>query len=93
MYCLNLLRISLELAQHNHVYEDIATKFFEHFLRHRRRHQRRRRRRCLGLWDEADQFYYDHLNLPDGENLPMKIQSDRRADSAVRGRSRWNRTC
>ena len=32
MYCLNLLRIALELAQHNHVYEDIATKFFEHFL-------------------------------------------------------------
>src|SRR5580692_2306131 len=32
MYCLNLLRISLELARHNRVYEDIATKFFEHFL-------------------------------------------------------------
>ena len=32
MYCLNLMRIALELAQHNHVYEDIATKFFEHFL-------------------------------------------------------------
>ena len=32
MYSLNLMRIALELAQHNHVYEDIATKFFEHFL-------------------------------------------------------------
>ena len=32
MYCLNLMRIALELALHNHVYEDIATKFFEHFL-------------------------------------------------------------
>ena len=32
MYALNLMRIALELAQHNHVYEDIATKFFEHFL-------------------------------------------------------------
>ena len=32
MYCLNLMRIALELAIHNHVYEDIATKFFEHFL-------------------------------------------------------------
>jgi hypothetical protein len=74
MYCLNLLRISLELALHNHVYEDIASKFFEHFL-------------AIagaingvgddwiGLWDEADQFYYDHLNLPTGENLPLKIQS------------------
>ena len=36
MYCLNLMRIALELALHNHVYEDIATKFFEHFLLHRR---------------------------------------------------------
>ncbi len=36
MYCLNLMRIALELARHNHVYEDIATKFFEHFLHHRR---------------------------------------------------------
>jgi anaerobic ribonucleoside-triphosphate reductase len=32
MYSLNLMRIALELAQHNHVYEDMATKFFEHFL-------------------------------------------------------------
>ena len=32
MYCLNLMRIALELALHNPVYEDIATKFFEHFL-------------------------------------------------------------
>ncbi len=32
MYSLNLMRIALELALHNHVYEDIATKFFEHFL-------------------------------------------------------------
>ncbi|HXB59926.1 MAG TPA: hypothetical protein VNU95_10185, partial [Candidatus Acidoferrales bacterium] len=74
MYCLNLLRIALELASHNHVYEDISSKFFEHFL-------------AIagaingvgddwiGLWDETDQFYYDHLNLPNGDNLPMKIQS------------------
>ncbi len=74
MYCLNLLRISLELAVHNHVYEDIASKFFEHFLA------------IAGaingveddtpaLWDETDQFYYDRLNLPDGENISIKIQS------------------
>jgi hypothetical protein len=74
MYCLNLLRISLELAVHDHVYEDIASKFFEHFLA------------IAGaingveddtpaLWDEADQFYYDRLNLPDGENISIKTQS------------------
>jgi hypothetical protein len=73
-YCLNLLRIALELAQHNHVYEDIATKFFEHFLSIAAAINGVGDDK-LGLWDEADQFYYDHLNLPDGENVPMKIQS------------------
>jgi hypothetical protein len=74
MYCLNLLRIALELALHDHVYEDIATKFFEHFLAIAAAINGQEEG-CLGLWDEADQFYYDHLNLPDGENLPIKIQS------------------
>ncbi len=74
MYCLNLLRIALELALHDHVYEDIATKFFEHFLAIAGAINGQEEG-CLGLWDEADQFYYDHLNLPDGENLPLKIQS------------------
>jgi hypothetical protein len=74
MYCLNLLRIALELAQHNHVYEDIATKFFEHFLSIAAAINGVGDDK-LGLWDEADQFYYDHLNLPDGENVPIKIQS------------------
>ncbi|HEU6447301.1 MAG TPA: glucosidase [Verrucomicrobiae bacterium] len=74
MYCLNLLRIALELAQHDHVYEDIATKFFEHFLAIAGAINGIGDD-ALGLWDEADQFYYDHLNLPDGENVPLKIQS------------------
>jgi hypothetical protein len=74
MYCLNLLRIALELAQHDHVYEDIASKFFEHFLAIAGAINGVGENK-LGLWDEADQFYYDHLNLPDGENVPMKIQS------------------
>ena len=74
MYCLNLLRISLELAQHNHVYEDIASKFFEHFLSIAGAINGVGEDR-IGLWSETDQFYYDHLNLPDGENLALKIQS------------------
>ncbi len=73
-YCLNLLRIALELALHDHVYEDIATKFFEHFLAIAAAINGGDDD-ALGLWDEADQFYYDHLNLPDGENVAMKIQS------------------
>ncbi|MGH8821316.1 MAG: MGH1-like glycoside hydrolase domain-containing protein, partial [Rhodoferax sp.] len=74
MYCLNMLRIALELARHDHVYEDIATKFFEHFLAIASAINGEGEE-CLGLWDESDQFYYDRLNLPDGENVPMKIQS------------------
>ncbi|HEX3856268.1 MAG TPA: glucosidase [Verrucomicrobiae bacterium] len=74
MYCLNLLRIAGELAMHNHVYEDIASKFFEHFLSIAGAINGVEED-CLGLWDEADQFYYDRLCLPDGANLPLKIQS------------------
>jgi len=74
MYCLNLLRLALELARHDPVHEDIATKFFEHFLAIASAINGAGDGR-LGLWDETDQFYYDHLNLPDGRNLPVKIQS------------------
>jgi hypothetical protein len=74
MYCLNLLRIAAELAVHNHVYEDIASKFFEHFLSIAGAINGVGEE-SLGLWDETDQFYYDHLCLPDGTNFPLKIQS------------------
>jgi len=74
MYCLNLLCISIELALHNHVYEDIATKFFEHFLAIAGAINGVSED-ALGLWDETDQFYYDHLSLPDGQNLPLQIHS------------------
>jgi len=74
MYCLDLLRIAIELAQRDHVYEDIATKFFEHFLSIAAAINGVGEE-ALGLWDETDQFYYDHLSLPDGRNLPLKIHS------------------
>ena len=74
MYCVNMLRISLELAQHNRVYEDIATKFLEHFLDIAAAINGVGEG-ALGLWDEADEFYYDHLNLADGQNFPMKVRS------------------
>ncbi len=73
MYSLNLMRIALELAQHNHVYEDIATKFFEHFL-----HIAEAMTQIgdgMGLWNEEDGFFYDVLNLPDGQMLPLKVRS------------------
>ena len=74
MYCLNLLRIGLELAQHNRVYEDIASKFFEHFLDIAAAINGAEEG-ALGLWDAQDEFYYDHLCLPNGQNQPLKVRS------------------
>jgi hypothetical protein len=74
MYCLNLMRMALELAMHNPVYEDIATKFFEHFL-HIAEAMTNFGGRPNGLWDDTDKFYYDELNLPDGRVFPLKVRS------------------
>jgi len=74
MYCLNLMRIALELARHNHVYEDIATKFFEHFL-HIAEAMNNIGEEGIGLWCEQDEFYYDVLNLPNGRSTPLKVRS------------------
>jgi hypothetical protein len=74
MYSLNLLRIALELAQHNHVYEDIATKFFEHFLDIAKA-MTNIGGHGIGLWDDQDGFYYDVLNLPNGMMIPLKVRS------------------
>ena len=76
MFCLNMLRIAIELALHNHVYEDIATKFFEHFLQIAQAITNMGGFDSgIGLWDEEDQFYYDELNLPGGRIIPLKVRS------------------
>lgn len=74
MYCLNLMRIALELALHNRVYEDIATKFFEHFL-YIAKAMSDISDQHIGLWDEDDQFFYDVLRSPDGTKIPLKVRS------------------
>jgi hypothetical protein len=74
MYTLNLMRIALELALRDHVYEDIATKFFEHFLLIAEA-MTNIGGNGIGLWDETDEFYYDVLELSDGQALPLKIRS------------------
>jgi Glycosyl hydrolase family 63 C-terminal domain len=76
MYCLNLMRIALELAQHNPAYEDIATKFFEHFLEIAKAMTRvGGDGQGVGLWDEQDEFYYDQLHLPDGRMVRQRVRS------------------
>jgi hypothetical protein len=74
MYTLNLLAIALELAKEEPCYEDMASKFWEHFIyiAHAMSH---RGRNCIGLWNEEDGFFYDVLKLPDGSQFPMKIRS------------------
>jgi hypothetical protein len=74
MFTLNLLAIALELAAEDPVYEDVASKFWEHFIyiAHAMNH--------LGgdgveLWNEEDGFFYDVLHLPDGSHLPLKVRS------------------
>ncbi len=74
MYCLNLMRIALELAQYNRVYEDIATKFFEHFL-YIAEAMNNIGDQGVGLWDEDDEFFYDVLRFPDGQLMPLKVRS------------------
>lgn len=74
MYSLNMLHIALELTKHDPVYEDIASKFFEHFI-YIADAMNSIGKHSTDLWDETDQFYYDVLNLPDGEQIRLKIQS------------------
>ncbi len=74
MYTLNLLRISLELALEDPVYEDIAVKFFEHFL-YIAEAMTNIGGAGIGLWDEQDEFYYDVLQLPGGERIPLRARS------------------
>jgi hypothetical protein len=70
-YCLTMLSIALELARTRPAYEDMASKFFEHFVAI-----------CestntlggYGLWDEEDGFYYDQLKM-DGKTIPLKTRS------------------
>ena len=74
MYALNLLRIALELARHNPAYQDIATKFFEHFLGIAEA-MTNMGEAGMGLWDSRDEFFYDMLNPSDGAPTPLKIRS------------------
>ncbi|MGB3788961.1 MAG: glucosidase [Phormidesmis sp.] len=74
MYCLNMLSISLELALENPVYEDMATKFFEHFI-YIAEAMNASGENATQLWDEEDGFFYDVLHLPDMSRMPIKIRS------------------
>jgi hypothetical protein len=73
-YSLNLLAIALELAREDPVYEDVASKFFEHFL-YIAGAMNNLGGDGIELWEEEDGFYYDVLLLPDGSHPRLKVRS------------------
>lgn len=74
MYSLNMLEFALELSQYNDAYEDVATKFFEHFI-YIADSLNRISEDWTGAWDEEQGFFYDLLSMPDGEYIPIKVRS------------------
>lgn len=74
-YALDLMRIALELAQHNEVYVDIAVKFFEHFLYIAGAINEVDKDEVEGLWNDQDGFFYDVLHRPDGVRESVKLRS------------------
>ena len=74
MYCLNMLAMALELARANPAYEDVASKFFEHFV-YIAHAMHDRGGEGVALWDDEDGFFYDVLHLPDGRLHPLKVRS------------------
>jgi len=74
MYCLNMLSMALELTHHYPAYEDMATKFFEHFV-YIAHAMNNFGEMDEDLWDETDGFYYDVLHRPDGSHQFLKIRS------------------
>lgn len=74
MYTLNMLRIACEISLERRAYQDMASKFFEHFL-HIAGAMKSLGREEISLWDEDDQFYYDLLHIPNGPSMLLKLRS------------------
>ncbi len=72
MYALSMMDMSLEIAREDDAYEDVASKFYEHFV-----HIAESLNEIgeQGLWDEDDGFYYDALHLPGGRTIPLRVRS------------------
>ena len=74
IYSLNMLAIAMELAHQNPAYEDVASKFWEHFL-YIARAMNSMGPGAAGLWDDEDGFFYDVLLAPSGDRVPVKVRS------------------
>ncbi|MFP4323835.1 MAG: MGH1-like glycoside hydrolase domain-containing protein [Anaerolineales bacterium] len=73
-YCLVMMTIALELAKHDPPYEDLAVKFYEHFLWIAQAISGAAHG-GIGLWDADDGFFYDVLHTPSGDIVPLKVRS------------------
>ncbi len=74
MYCLNMLAVALELAEEDDAYEDVASKFWEHFL-YIAQAMNHRGKEDTALWDEQDGFFYDVLHLHKVGSFPLRVRS------------------
>ena len=74
MFCLNMLSIAMELARHDSSYEDMCTKFFEHFV-YIAHAMNTMGTAGVDLYDDEDGFYYDVLHRPDGSNEFLRVRS------------------
>lgn len=74
MYCLNMLEMALEIAVEDPSYEDVATKFFEHFVYIAEALNEFSQQRPQA-WNEAEGFFYDVITMPDGRYIPITVRS------------------
>jgi hypothetical protein len=74
MYSLDMLAIALELAAGNATYQDVASKFWEHFI-YIARAMNNLGNDGMCLWDQGEGFFYDVLHLPDGSRMPLRVRS------------------
>jgi hypothetical protein len=75
LFCLNMMRIALELAKENKTYESLASKFFQHYIYVGAAMKKMGGGRNYNLWDEEDGFFYDVLRYPDGHFEKLRVRS------------------
>ncbi len=75
MFCLNMMRMALELAREKPVYESMATKFFQHYIYVGAAMKHMGAKGDHNLWDERDGFFYDVLRYPDGSYQKLRVRS------------------
>jgi hypothetical protein len=74
LFCLNMMRMALELAKDNKTYEGLATKFFQHYI-YVGAAMKKMGGRNYNLWDEDEGFFYDVLRYPDGKFEKLRVRS------------------